>query len=143
MSSAGWRGYDFGDMTPEDQASHLNELDMMMAEYPWDGLGYNFSTYGAGLPEEPSGLANSAISAVSKYLGLRIAPGLGKNLSQAANASLVRAYNLLFAQVATVPTMPRPRTTPRGMGNSWYQPWSPYIIDRTEEDDDNPLVTLD
>lgn len=131
----GTAGYDFGEITPEEQASHLNELDMMMAESPWDGLGYNFSTYGAGLPEDASGLANSSISAVSKYLGLRIAPGIGKNLSPAANAALTRSYNLLFAQAATIPRMPRPRTTPRGMGNQWWQPWRPYIDDCTTEAD--------
>lgn len=139
----GTAGYDFGELTPEELASHLNELDMMMAESPWDTLGYNFTTYGAGLPEDASGLPNSAISAVSKYLGLRIAPGLGKNLSPAANAALTRSYNLLFAQTATIPTMPRPRTTPRGAGNQWWQPWSPYIIDQTDDDDDNPVVTLE
>lgn len=133
----GLAGYDFGGITPEDMASHLNELDMMMAEAPWNTLDYNFSTYGAGLPEDHSGLPDSAISAVSKYLGLRIAPGIGKNLSEAAKAAMTRSYNLLFAETATIPTMPRPRTTPRGMGNQWWQPWSPYIIDRAEEEDED------
>ncbi len=136
----GTAGYDFGELTPEELASHLNELDMMMHESPWNGLGYNFSEYGAGLPEEHSGLPNGAVSAVSKYLGLRIAPGLGKNLSPDAKAALTRSYNLLFAQTATIPTMPRPRTTPRGMGNKWWQPWWPYVADCPPTIDEEPLA---
>src|SRR5690242_8894406 len=96
-------GYQF-EGTPEEDASHLRELDAMMAEEPWNTLGYDPATYGSGRPEDPSGLAASSLSAVSKYLGLRIAPGLAKTIRPEAKAVLVRSYNLLFAQTATIPS---------------------------------------
>jgi hypothetical protein len=111
----GSAGYEFG-RTPEEIASALRELDAMMAEEPWDQLGYDPAIYGSGRPEDPSGLANSSISAVSKYLGLRIAPGMGATLSPAANAALTRSYNLLFASIATIPTQPLAPNTVRGSG---------------------------
>lgn len=120
-------GFEF-EGTPEEDSSHLRELDAMMAEEPWDTLGYDPATYGSGRPEDPSGLAAASISAVSKYLGLRIAPGLAKTIRPEARAALVRSYNLLFAQVATIPSMPM-RNQPRGSGQTWFGPWWPFIDD--------------
>lgn len=127
----GLAGYEF-DGTPEEEASHLRKLDAMMAEWPWNTLGYNSDPPGGGTASDGSGLANSAINAVSMYLGLSIAPGLTTAIKPAAAATMARSYSLLFAQVATVPTMPR-RNTPRGAGNRYFGTYSPFINETTTE----------
>ena len=124
-------GYEF-DHTPEEVGSALAELDMMMAEWPWNQLGYNAATYGTGLPEDLSGLPDSALSAVSKYLGLRIAPGMAATVSAEAKAAMTRSYNLLFASVASPPAMPFAPNTPRGAGNRWGSTWGPFINETAE-----------
>ncbi len=126
-------GYEFGD-TPEEEASHLRELDAMMAEEPWDLLGYDPATYGSGRPEDPSGIPNWALSAVSKYLGLRIAPGLAKSVTPEAKAALAISYSKLVSRLSVIPSMPR-RNTPRGSGNSYWSTWRPFINEYYETPD--------
>jgi tail accessory factor len=126
---AGLAGFEFGSEA-EEIASHLRELDTMMAEWPWDGLGYDPATYGSGLPEDLSGIPADAVGAVSKHLGLRIAPGLGATLSAEAKAQLARAYGAICSKYGgSPPTMPLAQLTVRGSGARRMEPFVSETIE--------------
>jgi len=113
LEFCGLAGFEFSH-TAEEISSTLRILDTMMAEHPWNLLGYDQATYGSGLPEELSGLAEQDVSAVVHHLALRRAPGLGAALSAEARASIARSYADLTARYATIPTMPLAPNTVRG-----------------------------
>ncbi len=116
FDDCGFAGYEF-DRTPEEQSMALRKLNALMMEWPWSQLGYDQPSYGVGQVEGPSGLPDEAINAVAQHLALRIAPGLAATLSPEARASMAQSRATLFAQIATVPTMPMPGNTPRGTGH--------------------------
>lgn len=125
FDDCGLAGYEF-DRSPEEQGVALRKLNALMMEWPWNQLGYNQPSYGAGQVEGPSGIPDFAINAVAQYLALRIAPGIGNTLSPEARASMVQSRATLFAQLATVPSMAMPGNTPRGTGQRfWPAPFSP------------------
>lgn len=121
----GQAGFDF-EMTPEEVASDLRLLDTMMAEHPFNLMGYDAATYGSGLPEEPSGLAEIDVQAVVTSLALRRAPGLGSSLAPEARAVIASAYSSACSRYATIPAALLAPHTPRGSGNRWPA-LSPFI----------------
>lgn len=118
FDDCGLAGYEF-DRTPEEQMMALRKLNAMMMEHPWNQLGYRQPTYGVGQPEEPSGLPDDTINAVSQFLALRIAPGIGTTLSPEQRATNARSFALLQAQHAVVPDTETPVAFPRG---AWRWP---------------------
>lgn len=84
----------------------LRELNGLMADMLADGidLGYDFPTYAEGLAEEPSGIPNSAVMAVTSLLAQRISGGKFA-MSPDAKAALSRSYTRLQSRHATVPKM--------------------------------------
>lgn len=111
-------GYEF-ERSPEEVASALRKLNALMAEWKAHqgiDLGYAQPAYGAGDASDASGIPQSAMNAVASYLALRIAPQMGKALAPEAKANLARAFSLLQAEHASVPSMPMGRNTPRGSG---------------------------
>lgn len=126
---AGLAGYEF-DATPEEVASHLRRLDVMMAVWPFNMLGYDAATYGSGLPEDPSGLPEDAIEAVANNLALRIAPGLGASLSIEARSALALSTNYVTSKYGGgPPTMPLAQSTVRGAGHPHRVPFISEIVE--------------
>ena len=117
---AGSAGYEFA-RTPEEIASAVRNLNTMMAESPWDQLGYYRPTNGQGSAEEESGIPDFAQSAVTMELALRIAPGMGAALSPDATKAHALARENLIARLATVPVMPRLQPNVPGQGNRRYR----------------------
>jgi hypothetical protein len=124
LEFCGTAGFEF-EHTPEEIASTMRLLDVMMAEYPWNTLGYNGAPYGAGLPEEESGLAEQNIAPAFMHLALRKAPNMGAALSPEAKASIARSYSELVSRVAaaSMPTMYLAPNSPRGSGRRRLEPF--------------------
>ena len=120
----GQAGFVF-ELTAEEMASDLRLLDTMMAEWPWNTLGYDAATYGSGLPEDPSGLAEQDVPAVFMHLALRRAPLLGASMPPEAAASISRAFNSVCsrAAAASMPTALLATDTPRGLGRRRLEPF--------------------
>ena len=89
----------------------------MMDEWPWSLMGYVQPEYSSGTPEEASGIPRKYTSVVAQYLALRIAPNMGKTLSVEQRATLSRSYSLMQSELASVPSMPYPNSTMRGLGS--------------------------
>lgn len=137
----GQAGYEF-ELTADEVASDLRLLDTMMAEWPWNRMGYDPATYGSGLPEDPSGLSEEDIPAVFMHLAQRRCPGLGASLPPEGRAQMKKAYASACSRYATVPVMPHARNTVRGSGSRgmWRDPFinevPPVDIDAGEDPGD-------
>lgn len=125
----GQAGFDF-ELSPEEVASDLRLLDAMMAEHPFNLMGYDAATYGSGLPEDPCGLADIDIMAVVTSLAMRRIPGLGTALSPEARASMSMAFNSASSRYAAIPTALIAPNTPRGSGSGPF--WRSPFITETE-----------
>lgn len=75
----GLAGYEF-ERTPEEIASGMRALAMLMMEAPFDRAGFNVVDFGFGLPEEGSNLLNADVPAIGFFLALRMATLQGKTL---------------------------------------------------------------
>lgn len=125
FDDCGAAGFAF-DRTPEEQSAALRKLNALMLEQPWSLLGYKQPTYGAGLPEEQSGLPDFAVNAVAQYLALRIAPGMAVTLSPEATRAMGRSLLTMQSQLATIPSIELPGNTVRGSGHNRYSRRYPY-----------------
>jgi hypothetical protein len=119
FDDCGMAGYEF-ERTPEEQSNALRKLNAMMLEQPWAQLGYRQPTYGAGLPEESSGIPDFAFNTVAQYLALRIAPGMGASLAPEQAKTLSRSLLTMQAELATPPTTSLPGNTVRGSGRGAF-----------------------
>lgn len=128
FEDCGTAGFEF-ERTPEEVGSALRKLNAMMLEWPWDQLGYAQPDYGSGLPEDESGIPGYSLSAVASYLALRIAPTMGKTLSNEQRTALARSLGMIQSKVAAIPQTPFAPNTPRGMGATWSGRafFSPFI----------------
>lgn len=135
-------GYEFG-RTPEEISDALSELNAMMLEWPFSGLGYVQPIYELGTADEQSGIPDDTLAAVATQLALRLAPNMGKSLSPEAAGAITRSLHLLHAKVATIPTMPLEHNTVRGAGSRssfgpFIQESAPIVLD----DDPGDLAGL-
>lgn len=89
--------------TPEEMGQGLMELNIMMMEAPWSGLGYSQPVSGDGDTSDLSGIEDRFTPAVVMELAMRLAPGLGKSMSTEAVKSHARSVSLLRAEIATAP----------------------------------------
>lgn len=124
-------GFTF-EQSPEEVASALRKLNVMMAESPWNRLGYVQPDNGSqGEATDLSGLPADTVNAVSGYLAQRLAASIGKSFSTEAGAQMAKAYNLLFAQNHVIPKMRLAPDTPVGQGSYpnayWWGPFTPPI----------------
>jgi hypothetical protein len=131
----GSAGYEFG-RTPEEVTDALTRLNALMYQWPWNQLGYIQPDYGVGEPDNPSGIKFEAMNAVAAALAARIAPAMGASLSPEAKANLAIAMSSVYALVATVPSMPMDRHTPRGLGSEhrYGIGYSSPFIEETADD---------
>lgn len=129
FEDCGSAGYEFG-RTPEEVASALRKLNALMAEWLEAGIdiNYNQPDYGAGDPEEGSGIPLSAMNAAASFLALRIAPQMGQALPGEQRTNMAMAYNRLLSSTYQMGTMPFRRREPRGAG-AWDTIWRPFTGD--------------
>ena len=95
-------------------------------------LGYEQPPYGAGNPDNLSGIPHETLNTVASYLALRIAPMMGAALSGEARGNLGRSLAMLESHYAAVPTMPLDRNTPRGAGAQTGVYFGPFIHETAE-----------
>ncbi|ABD27433.1 hypothetical protein Saro_2998 [Novosphingobium aromaticivorans DSM 12444] len=99
--------------TEEEYASGVGLLRAMMGEWPFDQLGYDYTT---PRPSERSGIEQKWTQAVSLSLAERIAPAVGKALSPQSASAKARSYSTLCAAVGNKSTVTYPNNTPAGAG---------------------------
>ena len=110
------------DLQPEQMAGALKKLDSLMAS--WNAKGIRV---GYPLPNSPSdsrldqetNVPDAANEAIYLNLALRLAPTVGKVISQQTRVDARRAYKTLLVKVAEVEEM-QLHDLPRGAGN---KPW--------------------
>lgn len=134
------------DLQPQDLETALRRLDAMMAEWNAKGirLGYplpsspQFSDIDA-----PSEVPDSAYEAIITNLGIRLAPGFGKQLNPATLVTAKQGYNTLLSRAAIPTVQQLPSTMPAGAG---WKPWriwdDPFIrppIDPIQSGPDGPI----
>lgn len=134
-------GYEFG-RTPEEINDAMSELNAMMLEHPFSGLGFVQPTYGLGTADELSGIPDDTLAAVATQLALRLAPNMGKTLSPEALGAIARSKALLEAKVAAIPTMPAASHTPRGAGSRGFGPFIEESAPVSLEEDPGDLAGL-
>lgn len=115
----GLSGYVF-DQQADEREEALNLLDSLMAE--WFSVNVNLNYNIPLSPElsdldEDSGLAMSAVNAVSRCLALNLCPSYGKTPSQQLQVSAKESKNALWSSVLTIQASRYPTTQPIGRGN--------------------------
>ncbi len=107
--------------TPEEYASGGVLLRAMMAEWPYNLLGF-IQEDGAGLRiEEESGIARAYSQAVALGLAERIAPSIGKEMTGAAVKAKARSFSLLCGLAAVAPDAAYADATFMGSGQRRYR----------------------
>jgi hypothetical protein len=122
----GLAGYEF-ERTPEEIASGLRQLAMMMMESPYDKAGFNNVDYGFGQAEEGSNLVNADVPAVGYSLALRIATVIGKTLPPSFYATANPSIYAFKARYTTIPTQDYRPGTIRGQGARLWLDRAPFF----------------
>lgn len=129
----GLADYEFN-TTNEEKASALRRLDSLMALWAGPGfnldLGYNFPpSIGQGALNDPAGVPDDTLDAVSAHLAAKLAPVIGKSLSPETRTTLNRSLNALRTQYAVIPDRLIPSGTIRGAGAKPCGVWRPFFGD--------------
>lgn len=112
------------DLTPDQLQSAMRRLDSMMAAWNAKGirLGYPIpSSPDDGDLDTETGVPDSANEAIYLNLGIRLAPGFGKVVSNDTKMSAKSSYDTLLARAAMPAEQQFPGTMPLGAGN---KPWT-------------------
>lgn len=120
---------DVFNVSPDQIQWALRILDSMIAT--WNGLGIRL---GYPLPASPddsdlaqdAGMPDSANEAVYLNLAIRIAPGVGKQVSPDTKLSAKAAYDVLAARAAFPPPQPS-KNMPAGAGNKPWRRITPFM----------------
>ncbi len=126
----GIAGFEF-ELAPDEIASALRVMDLMMAEHPFNLMGYN-SDLPPSLPEDASGIADIDVPAVYHYLAVRIAASKGKTLGPNVGAQVSMTFNRASSRYASVPRMPIAPNTVRGIGAPFNQSITWPFINETD-----------
>lgn len=113
--------YELGLLSANDLASTLGA-----------GFGYNSPVYGAGSPDEESGLASGDVLGFTVMLAQEIAPNIGKSFSPTGKQAT--AKSALEAAYQIVPFVQMGRHTPRGAGNR-YAGMAPFFSTPVSSDE--------
>lgn len=108
------------DLSAEQLQSALRKLDMMMATWDARGisLGYPLpSTADGSTLSEDSGVPDRANEAIVANLALRLASGVGKEVSMELRATAKQALRTLFNTAAQPDEQQMPNGVPAGAGN--------------------------
>ncbi len=127
-------GYEF-ERTPEEMASGIRHLAMMMMEAPFSAIPYNTATAGFGQPEEGSNIPNEDVRGIGYCLALQIATIMGKALPASFFIMANPSMYALKARYTTIPQQDYRPGTIRGRGAAHWRHLSPFFPDTLEEDD--------
>lgn len=100
--------------TAEEYGTGLTLLRMMMAEWPFDQIGFNDSV---ALVSEKSGVAQKWLGVVSYCLADRIGATIGKQIKPGSVAAKARSFSMLSAAVGNKSTVKHADGTARGSGH--------------------------
>lgn len=129
FSELALQGYAF-DITPDEQQTALRRLDTMLATWAAKGarLGYAFPTDPTDSDlDAASGLPDYAVETVYLNLAIRLAAGLGKQLSPDTRRIARDGYDVLLWAAAQPIPQQLPHTMPRGAGNKPYGFGRPFF----------------
>ena len=115
----GLAGYVFN-LSPNDQMAALRKLDALVATWEAQGLTINwgFSTDpNDSTPNDEVTIPDSALTALTTALAVRLAPSYGKTVSQDTKMAAAYGLNALRTQRAVVPQQQFPDSLPIGAGN--------------------------
>jgi hypothetical protein len=123
------------DLEPEQLQAALRRLDAMVAT--WNAKGIRL---GYPLPSSPensdldteTNVPDSANEAIYTNLAIKIAPTVGKMVSQDTKATAKSAYDTLVMRAAMPPEMQLPGTLPSGAGNKPWRYDDEYITDPSD-----------
>lgn len=138
----GYASYVF-DLEPEQLQSAMRKLDTMMATWNSKGIKLYYplpSGPATGDLDDETGVPDAANEAIYTNLALRLAPTVGKQVSQDTRVAAKMAYNELLRRASTPPEMKFPRTLPAGAGN---KPWRDQDDPFLRQDDDNIVLPPD
>ena len=104
--------------TAEEMTAGLRDLNDTAAELKANGidLGYDFPTYAEGLLEEPSGIKDEDVSALTLLAAQTRMAGLGGQLSPDLKARLSRSFFSLQSRYAATPPEMTPMHVLRSSG---------------------------
>jgi len=122
-------GFEF-DLNTEEVHKALRRLNVMMAEPPFDQMGYNFPMEEDGSPAEASGITAADTQGIVMCLAVRLAPMIGKTLSVEFRSAANKSMAQLRAKYATIPVLDYAPLTIRGAGSkSHYGVYFPSAFD--------------
>lgn len=133
------------DLQPEQLEAGLRRLEAMMGT--WNGrgirLGYALSSNpdNANL-DDPSNVPDSANEAVYTNLAIRVAPIVGKQVSNETKQAARSAYMQLLGRFTRPQEVQLPDTMPSGAGNKPWRTDTPFLLppdDPIEAGEDGPL----
>lgn len=118
------------DLTADQLDSALRRLDSMMAT--WDAKGVQLGYPLTSNPQDSdldtqTNVPDSANEAIYLNLGIRIAPSVGKVVSQETKRMAREAYRALLINIAMPQEMQLPRTLPSGAGNKPWRYEDPFL----------------
>jgi hypothetical protein len=133
------------DLQPEQLQAGLRNLESMIGT--WNGRGIRL---GYPLTQNPdaadldvdSNLPDSAIEAVWSSLAVRIAPKLGKTVSDETKRTARDGYKVLLSRAAFPQEQQLPATMPAGAGNKPWRQDNPFLPGPEEQIDagtDGPI----
>jgi hypothetical protein len=102
--------------TPEELASAMLPLGGLMAQWPYDLLGFIVEDVAGMRAEEESGISRAYLEPVAYGLAERLAPTIGKSMSREAMKAAAREYSRLCGAVATIAEANYADATFRGAG---------------------------
>lgn len=111
-------GYEF-ERTPEELASGMRHLAMLMMEPPFNLCGFNVVDFGFGQPEEGSSLLNEDVPAIGFFLALRIATIMGKPLPPSFFVMGNPSMYAFKARYSVIPQQDYRPGTIRGQGSRY------------------------
>lgn len=103
------------DLSAEDLALALRRLDSMMAEWAAKGIVIGYPLTAPSALEDPTTVPDAANEAVIANLGIRLAPGVGKAVSNDTRVVAKNGLNQLLI-VASAPTEMTIAGLPAGAG---------------------------
>jgi hypothetical protein len=118
----GLAGYIF-DLSPEQLQTAVRKMDSMVAS--WNALGIRIGYPVASNPasidiDQETGVPDSANEAIYCGLAMRLAGGLGKQVTAQTAATAHNGYTAMLTRAVQAIPVQMPRTMPSGQGNNRY-----------------------
>lgn len=116
------------DLAPEQLESALQRMDAMVAEWQGRGVLLGYPLGADSSANQDSGVDLHLNAAVYSNLALRLAPTLGKTVSQETKSAASDGWDMLMLTAAQPPQQQFPDTLPRGAGSKpWRGAFNPFF----------------